>query len=351
MTTDALSRALNGQRGFSSKELARIADEFGADLYWLVTGTPDPQRVDIAARHQWDPIQGRTNPGRDDDDKLLSQVVAAYRAAFPDGPPPTPSLPRTPQQVRSYLGDSFVRHFAEEVETRLQIDVVRVPGLATDYSLRIGQRGVILLATMPSWFRSNWSLAHELGHLALGHHYSSAAANTNERPADQFAANLLLPSDLMKSKKWGEMDERGLVEFLWETGVSTEALKNRLASLRLKPSAEVGAALTRSTPRLSRAFAADIELIGGEKAVTLREQQASTRLVPSTLVEALHRQVEAGNASPEFLAWALAVPVDEIDFPEPDEVAIAENYSRMLEDRPTPAELENWLAMSGPHPR
>jgi transcriptional regulator with XRE-family HTH domain len=44
MTTDALSRALNGQRGFSSRELARIADQLGADLYWLITGTPDPQR-------------------------------------------------------------------------------------------------------------------------------------------------------------------------------------------------------------------------------------------------------------------------------------------------------------------
>jgi Zn-dependent peptidase ImmA (M78 family)/transcriptional regulator with XRE-family HTH domain len=353
MTPDALSRALNGQRGFSSTELARIARQLGADLYWLITGTPDPQAVDIAARHQWDAKQRtRKNPGREDDDKLLDQVVALYRAAFPDGPPATPPLPKSPQQLRGRLGQSFVRHFADAVETQLGVDVIRIPGLTTDYSLTIGQRAVVLLATMPSWFRSNWSLAHELGHLALGHHDGYASTNKkNEGPADQFAANLLLPSDLMTDVNWRDMDERGFVRFLWETGVSTEALKNRLASLQLNPSADVAAALAYTTPKLIRAYAAADELIGGEVAVTSREQQAATRLVPSQLVEALHQQVEAGKASPEFLAWALDVPVDEIDFPEPDEDAQADKYSEMLEDRPAAAELEKWLAMSSPHPR
>lgn len=53
MTPDALSRALNGQRGFSSGELALIADHLGADVYWLITGRDDPRRVEIAARHTW----------------------------------------------------------------------------------------------------------------------------------------------------------------------------------------------------------------------------------------------------------------------------------------------------------
>jgi hypothetical protein len=132
----------------------------------------------------------------------------------------------------------------------------------------------------------------------------------------------------MAGENWRELDERGLVRFLWETGVSTETLKNRLARLRLKPSAEVSTALASSTPKLIRAFAAADELIGGEKTITLREQQASTRLVPSTLVEAFHHQVEAGKAPPESLSWALDVPVNEIDFPEPDDDAIAENYSQ-----------------------
>lgn len=350
MTPDALSRALNGQRGFSSTELARIARQLGADLYWLITGTPDPQKVEIAARHQWVPGQrARKNPGREADDKLLNLVVAAYRAGFPDGPPATPPLPKNPQRLRDRLGDSFVRHFAEAVESQLSVDVVRVPGLTTDYSLTIGQRAVVLLATMPGWFRSNWSLAHELGHLALGHHDGYASTNEkNEGPADQFAANLLLPSDLISQVNWRDLDERGLVRFLWETGVSTEALKNRLASLRQTPSDNVAEALAQTTPRLIRAYAAADETISGEVAVTQREQQASTRLIPSQLVEALHRQVEDSKASPEYLAWALDVPVDELNFPEPDEATHADNYSQMLEDRPAATELEKWLAMSGP---
>ena len=350
MTPDALSRALNGQRGFSSTELARIARQLGADLYWLITGSPDPQKVDIAARHQWDSRQRtRKNPGRQDDDNLLNLVIAAYRAAFPDGPPATPPLPEDPQQLRERLGDSFVRHFAEAVESQLDVDVVRLSGLTTDYSLTIGQRAVVVLATMPGWFRSNWSLAHELGHLALGHHDGYVSTNqNNEGPADQFAANLLLPSDLMSQITWRDLDERGLVNFLWETGVSTEALKNRLASLRQAPSADVLEALARTTPKLIRAQATADGSINGEVAVTQREQQASTRLVPSRLVEALHRQVEANKASPKYLAWALDVPVDELDFPEPDETTHADNYAQMLEDRPAATELEKWLAMSGP---
>ncbi|MGA5541293.1 helix-turn-helix domain-containing protein [Mycobacterium sp. NPDC051198] len=350
MTPDALSRALNGQRGFSSSELARIADQLGADVYWLITGKDDPRRVEIAARHQWDAKERkRANPGRDSDEVILKQVIAAYRAAFPDGPPPSERLSKSPQRVNDQLGDAFVRHFADAVETRLGIDVVRVAGLNTDYSLRIGSRGVVLLATMPSWFRSNWSLAHEIGHLALEHHNGySSTDQRNEAPADQFAANLLLPVDVVTHENWVEMDERGLARFLWKTGVSTRALQNRLSSLKLEPSAAVAAGLTRPTPKLIRAFARDDDVIGGEVEVTLREQQASTRLVPALLVDALHKQVDTGNASPEMLAWALDVPVDEIDFPEPDDEALADAHSRAIENRPTAADLENWLALNGP---
>lgn len=349
MTPDALSRALNGQRGFSSSELARIADRLGADLYWLITGRPDPQKVDIAARHQWNPQhRTRDNPGRDADDTILNRVIDAYRAAFPSGPPSSLPLPKNPRDVRGLLGDAFVRGFAEAVERQLGIDVVRIAGLNTDYSLRIGTRAVVLLATTPSWFRSNWSLAHEIGHLALGHHdgYSSTDKR-NEGPADQFAANLLLPSDLMAQQNWAEMSKPQLAGFIWENGVSTLALKNRLGALQLGFSAAVSEALGQSTPKLVRAHAGTDKQIGGEALVTLREQQASARLIPPVLVDALHQQVEAGKASPEILAWALDVPVDEIDFPEPNDEDFADRYAATLEKRPSTADLESWLATNG----
>jgi hypothetical protein len=70
--------------------------------------------------------------------------------------------------------------------------------------------------------------------------------------------------------------------------------------------------------------------------MTLRERDAAARRFPVTLLESLSHRVESGQADPSTLAWVLDVPVDEIDFPEPDQEAAAEAYGRMLADRPGP---------------
>ncbi|MFD4461604.1 helix-turn-helix domain-containing protein [Nocardia sp. NPDC058480] len=351
MKPDALSRALNGQRGFSSQELAHIADVIGADLHWLVTGAVDPRRVRIAARHAWDSDRGvRVNPGRAHDEELLGHVVHAYNAAFPDGPPPSAPLSDDPADMGATLGGSFVRKFGSVVESRLGVDVIRLPMLSTDYSLTIGSRAIILLATTPNWFRSNWSLAHELAHLALGHHGGDQApGEAEELPADEFAAHLLLPEELVRQHDWQAMGEQGLARFLWETGVSTIAAKNRLAKLNIRYSTEVAVALKQSTPVAVRADAGDERgTFERRRAIILRQQESSTRAMPPILAEALQRRVEDGAVSPEDLAWVLDVSVDEIDFPEPDDsAAMAQAYRQAFENRPSHADLEAWLAANG----
>ncbi|MEU1952322.1 helix-turn-helix domain-containing protein [Nocardia rhamnosiphila] len=349
MKPDALSRALNGQRGFSSVELAKIADQLDADLYWLVTGQRDPHRVEIAARHSWDWERGtRANPGRPRDDEILEQVVTAYRVAFPEGPPPSEPLPEDPVGMREILGEEFARAYVAVVQDKLGVDVVRLPRLTTDYSLTIGSRAIVILATTPNWFRSNWSLAHELAHLALGHHDGHTAPNeASEQPADRFAAELLLPSRVVGREDWGQMDELRLADFLWRTGVSAAALRRRLADLKIRPSSAAAAALKETTPKLIRnVVRSNPGTISDENQVTLRQQESSTRLVPAVLVEALQRRVEAGEISPEPLAWALDVEVDEVDFPEPDDDALADAYQQVVEDRPSIASLNDWLATS-----
>ncbi|MCX4093195.1 helix-turn-helix domain-containing protein [Nocardia sp. alder85J] len=346
MKTDALSRALNGQRGFSSVELARIADELGTDLYWLVTGEQDPHRVRIAARHSWDAAQRlRVNPGRTGDDNLLERVAGTYAAAYPDGPPPSRPLPGNPTAMREVLGEHFARDYGVTVEDRLGVDVVRLPMLSTDYSLSIGSRAVVILSTTPYWFRSNWSLAHELAHFALGHHNGdSEPREVDEAPADRFAAELLLPEDLVAREDWRRMDESAVVEFLWRTGVSTKALGIRLGSLGVPVSTEVVAALKRGTLDLMRANAGeDRNPIGSVKQLIVRQQQSATRTFPAALVDALQKRVGAGAASPEHLAWMLDVPVDEIDYPEPDDGIEPDNYERMSAGRPTAGDLEDPL--------
>jgi hypothetical protein len=135
--------------------------------------------------------------------------------------------------------------------------VIRVPGLSTDYSLTIGGRGVILLVSTSNWFRNNWSAAHELGHLALGHRAERNDEQANEGPVDTFAAALLLPGDLMWSVDWKSVDNSGLAEFVWGT----------------------------TDP-------------------TMRREAESTRCrFPLRLLSDLARRVEAGQADPAALAW------------------------------------------------
>lgn len=351
MKPDALSRALNGQRGFSSRELARIADEIGADLYWLVTGERDPRQVSVAARHVWDVDRGvRMNPGRSRDEALLQRVVETYNAAFPDGPPPSRPIPDTPEAMRDVLGEGFVRQFSAAVETRLGVDVIRLPMLSTDYSLTIGARAIVMLTTTPNWFRSNWSLSHELAHLALGHHGGGTRPNeSDEAPADDFAARLLLPEELVARQNWHAMNAGGVARFLWETGVSTAAMKHRLATMRIHPPSEVVAALKQATPITIRVHTADEpESFEVRRAVVLRQQESSTRAVPPILVDALQQRVEDGAISPEHLAWILDVSVDEIDFPEPnDDEDLARAHEQGFGDRPSRSELTAWLAARG----
>src|SRR3984957_16654855 len=83
MTPDAFSRALSGKRQFSAIELARLADRIGADLHWLITGRLDPHRISVAARHDFDHETGqRSIPGRDGDERTLTDIALAYRQAY-----------------------------------------------------------------------------------------------------------------------------------------------------------------------------------------------------------------------------------------------------------------------------
>ena len=339
MTPDALSRALSGQRGLSPMETARIAEALGVDTHWLITGVPDPFEVRVAARHAWDAqTRQRVNPGGQDDQVQLDRVVALYRAAFLDGPPASSELSTSPPALRRALGPSFAREFTARLEERLQVDVIRIAGLNTDYSLRVGGRSVIVLATRSSWFRSNWSLAHELGHLALGHHAvndTSQRVQRTERSANAFASELLISdSDLAAVARL--KTEAGLARKVWDLGVSTEALRNRLSKAKLSTSEVVANALSTSTPKLLRRNAGAISTRDdGIDPVTHREQLSSARQFPLSLLSALQMQTAAGSVSPIHLAWALEVPIDDLEFPEPNELLAAQASQQLLADRPS----------------
>lgn len=339
MTPDAMSRATRGQRGFSSVELADIADVLGVDVYWLITGHDDPIQVQVAARHAYDHGSGKhLNQGQSADEQDLSAVVLAYRQAYPAPVFPSSSVPSEPAQMRAALGDDFVRNFADRVEERLGIDVVRLPLLSTAYSLTIGGRAVIVLPTAANWFRSNTDLAHEIGHLALGHHDAGSGDPANEAPANRFAADLLLPSQLMRQQSWSAMTAPQAARFLWETGVSGTYVQYRLDGLGLRASAEAERVFRAAMPGALRPHVAAlgepiVEQRGPFSVVTDpiddRMKVAAQRRFPSSLIAAHRRAVEARRVAPATLAWMLDCGVDALfdDMSEPTTSHAPEDFS------------------------
>ena len=341
MTHDAFSRALNGQRHFSALELAKLAERLQVDTHWLITGEKDPFQVRLAARHPW----GQSSPEQEEGDgAIIARVVDAYRAAYEavgHVPAERAALPADPGVLRAMLPRESVRNLAEQVQNVLGIDIVRDPGLQTDYSFRIGDHAVVLLKSTIYWFRANWSIAHELGHLALGHHVNDRASLAKEGPADSFASQFLLPEDVVRGVDWRTLSVAGLADWLWSTGVSTAALKQRLRDLAISPSDSIRDALADTTPKLLREHLGLLRNVvqGADDPIWARENATTGRQFPAHVVAALTEQVEAGNADPYLLAWVREVPVDELTWPEPD----LESLPSRLEEISAAADDTKWF--------
>lgn len=317
MRPDQLSRSLRGERSFSSIEIAMLADVLGQDVHWLITGVPDPMRRELAARHEWDPATGKYDtPGWDSDQNVLANIELAYRQVYqPDAHPPRPQIPSEPGALRALLGEEFVRTFIDRVESHLGVDVVRLQDLAHSYTMRLGGHIVIVVPASGSWFYENYSVAHELGHLAadsLQFRSASEARNgTSEKAANNFASELLLPAEVMASQDWQAITYQDFAKFLWVQGISTRALGYRLANFtpRLKVSPAVSKWLGMSTFDVLNHCGVDLDGDGqaAVHAVAARQVAAAQRRFPTGLIEAHLERVMAGCRPPETLAWLLGV--------------------------------------------
>ncbi|MCL1903182.1 MAG: ImmA/IrrE family metallo-endopeptidase [Oscillospiraceae bacterium] len=79
--------------------------------------------------------------------------------------------------------------------------------------------------------RINWTLAHEVGHVVLGH---LRDGETEERQANSFASELLMPELLMLELRLGLGRELGVNEVSRLFGVSREAALNRIGQVEQK---------------------------------------------------------------------------------------------------------------------
>lgn len=322
MTPDAFSRAVNGSRGFSALELAALSDVLETSMYWLATGEQDPNEALIVARHTFD---HETLERRADWDELtatVDQVVLAYRQAGLEGA--SIDVPGDASAARAALGEDFVRTFAERLAEVYHVDVVRLNGVKNACSRTIAGRVVIVLNETGNWFHQNWSLAHELGHVALGHANIPASAegvNGQEAAANAFAADLLMPRPVLERVDWTTATGVDVARLLWAWGVSTDALRRRLSALRLPVSDRMNEILTWPTQRVLRRFPEWND--AGTDQITERMEAAAARRFPVELQTAHIERISDGRVPKATLAWMLGVDeseveVDQPELPEPD---------------------------------
>jgi Zn-dependent peptidase ImmA (M78 family) len=320
MAPDAFSRALRGERGFSAVELAKLADVLKADVYFLITGEPDPNTVRVSARHSYDTATGRHHiPGAGADTPLLEDIVLAYEQV--QGDLPESDLPASIDKARAGLRHDFVPDFADRLAA-FNIDVVRLTELTTSYSFFIGGRAVIALQGTPNWFRENFALAHELEHLLyqgkLMRSGMDATHTSSEPDANGFAAELLMPEAWMRTVDWESIPESDLAGIIWRLGVSTEALTKRINSLQLPIGHHVLACGSASTQRLLRRH---MRASLFSDPITDRMNAAAMRRFPIPLMEAHLARIASGSLRKDTLAWMLAVRPEDLEVDEPADSA------------------------------
>ena len=214
----------------------------------------------------------------------------------------------TPAQARELLGEGFSQDLASRVEERLGVDVIVLPLEKPGYSLQFGNRHVIVVGATDRWFRSNFTIAHELGHI-LFPSTLNGGSRRDEDAANAFAAELLMPETMIRSMSWTDTNPHLIAEHVWKMGVSTQALRTRLDYLRPPVSDAVRSILETPTPRLIRESLSSS--VASSEDVTERMARSARRRFPQRLLTDLRKAVEAGRAPHASLAWALGVPGEE----------------------------------------
>lgn len=317
MTPDALSRALSGSRGFGISELIDIAARLRTSVHWLATGESDPFEVRVAARHTFDHMT-KTHAGPDwtTARPTFENIALLYDQVRPPGVNPVSgsrgikgmSAAAVRDTLTTSYGRDFVRTFASAVEETLAVDVIRIDGAGDGYSMSVGSQDVVVISNTSNWFFQNWTLAHELGHIADSTlspltDETSPAAPDDERAANAFAAELLMPLDEMRAIDWRNITLPRVANLIWDLGVSTSALSKRLKALQLgRP--ELDTALSASTQRFLRANN-EPRASRASDAISERMQAATTRRFPPHLVNEHRAAVEAGVLRAASLAWML----------------------------------------------
>lgn len=213
-------------------------------------------------------------------------------------------------------GNAIPDDLADRVPEVFDVDVITTDLVGDGYLMCVGARSVIVGAKTDSWFRQNFTIAHELGHVAVGSLCDGQlhAQEGDERAANRFAADLLLPAEEVRSLDWSAIALPVLAEKIWAWGVSTQMVSIRLSALGITARAEVKAELDQYTRGFLRHH---LRVLPGEDVITVRSDRASRRRFPTDLLSRLENAVSKGRAPREALAFALGVDVNQLDEENP----------------------------------
>lgn len=262
MDATALNKALAGQRGFKSLEVARIAERLHVPTDVLLADDDANLRgAAVAARVQADQDQESVAAGRA---MRLAEEISDLHALLSDlghpAPPPIP-FPEVPQgrdavrqgellahSVRRQTGlddgdlPVALERLAEWFEYQLGVDVCISPladgldGLA----LSSGHLRLALVSSSVTATRQRFTLAHELCHLVASDGQMTVDRDvferrtSEEKRANAFAAAFLMPSTALSVATEGRHIDEGLVaDLLGRFRVSLDALAFRLHNVGL----------------------------------------------------------------------------------------------------------------------
>jgi hypothetical protein len=128
-----------------------------------------------------------------------------------------------------------------------------------------------------------------------------------------------LPEGALTEIDWDSVSDKRLARFIWDSGVSIDALCYRLGNVLGQVPECVGGWAGSTTQRLLRRHLATDS---SHDEITVRMDAAAQRRFPVRLQEAHLRRVAAGAIGRETLAWMLGIAPAalEVDSPQVPEV-------------------------------
>jgi hypothetical protein len=152
----------------------------------------------------------------------------------------------------------------------------------------------------------------------MGHHDekgSDAQASKHEEAVNAFAAELLLPEEALTKVDWGSAGDEDLARYVWDWGVSTDALCRRLTALLGQAPERVAHWAAGPTQRLLRRH---LSIDPDHDEITVRMDEASQRRFPLSLQEAHLDRVASGAIGRATLAWMLGIDAAALDVDSPE---------------------------------